>query len=203
MSLRTLLSLAAALFVALLAGCASSGPPLVAVADNKTLKAISYDPSSGGLLKVTPAEVSRSRDGGANWQPLPLRGPLPLSGLSQISVSWKSPKIIITSGPDAGVLKSDDGGQTWTGINTGMPSKQVSALAAHTLLPNTFFASVLGTGQGVYKTENGGGTWKRMDDGPPVSRIDALAHSTLPGSMNTGWIYAASPEGLYLSMDCF
>jgi hypothetical protein len=41
-----------------------------------------------------------------------------------------------------------------------------------------------------------------MDEGPPALVV-ALAHSTLQGSMNTGWPYAASSEGPYLSMDCF
>lgn len=201
--MKTLILLAALLSLGLLAGCTPAGDPIVSVSDDKTLKAISYDPDGGGLLKVTPAGVARSRSGGANWQPLPLRGPLPLTGLSKIAVSWKNPKIFISSGPDAGVLKSDDGGQTWSGINGGMPSKQLSAVATHTNLPNTFFAAVPGNGGGIYKTEDGGGAWKRMDGGPPVSRVDALVHSTLPGSMNTGWLYAATPEGLYLSMDCF
>lgn len=201
--MKALILLPVVLSLQLLAGCTSAGGPLVSVLDNRTLKAISYDPENGALLKVTPAGIARSKSGGANWQPLPLRDPLPASGLSQIAVSWKNPKILITSGPDAGVLKSDDGGQTWTATNSGMPSKQLSAVAVHTLLPNTFFAAVQGAGGGVYKSEDGGGVWKRMDGGPPVSRIDALAHSTLPGSMNTGWLYAATPEGVYLSMDCF
>ena len=201
--MKTLIFLAALLSLGSLAGCTSAGGPIVSVPDDKTLKAISYDPDGGGLLKVTPAGVSRSRGGGANWQPLPLRCPLPSSGLSQIAVIWKNPKMLITSGPDAGVLKSDDAGLRWTGINGGMPSKQLSAVATHTDLPNTFFAAVQGNSGGIYKTEDGGGAWKRMDGGPPVSRVDGLVHSTLPGSMNTGWLYAATPEGLYLSMDCF
>jgi hypothetical protein len=41
-----------------------------------------------------------------------------------------------------------------------------------------------------------------MDNGPPVPFV-ALAHSTLKGSMNTGWLYAATFRGPYLSMDCF
>jgi hypothetical protein len=50
--------------------------------------------------------------------------------------------------------------------------------------------------------EDGGGRWQNMDDGPPAPVV-ALAHSTLQGSMNTGWPYAATSEAPYLSMDCF
>jgi len=56
--------------------------------------------------------------------------------------------------------------------------------------------------QGVFETEDGGERWQKMDAGPPT-QVVALAHSTLEGSMKTGWLYAATPDGPYLSMDCF
>lgn len=198
---KTILLLAMVMAVSLSAGCAAPNLPFVAVADNATLKAMAYDPSSGDLLKVVPGGVFRFASGTGNWQPLPLRGPIPPSGLSQVAVSLANPKLIVTAGPEAGIFKSMDGGQNWTAINSDLPSKRVGAVATHSFNSGTLYAWL--DGKGIYKTEDGGGQWKRMDDGPPVSRVLALAHSTLPGSMNTGWLYAAASEGLYLSMDCF
>jgi hypothetical protein len=54
----------------------------------------------------------------------------------------------------------------------------------------------------VFRTEDSGGRWQKMDVGPTTDVV-ALAHSTLEGSMNTGWLYAATSAGPYLSMDCF
>ena len=54
----------------------------------------------------------------------------------------------------------------------------------------------------MFRTEDSGGSWMLMDEGPP-SKVTALAHSTYEGSMNTGWLYAGTPDGPYLSMDCF
>jgi hypothetical protein len=57
---------------------------------------------------------------------------------------------------------------------------------------------------GIFRTEDSGTHWARMpDQGPPDTAVRGLAHSNLPGSMNTGWLYAATPSGAFLSMDCF
>jgi len=97
-------------------------------------------------------------------------------------------------------MRSDDGGKTWRAIGASLPSQEVAAFAVHSFRSNTIYAAI--PGQGVFQTEDNGNRWQKMDDGPPVSVV-ALAHSTLPGSMNTGWLYAATPSGPYLSMDCF
>lgn len=198
---RTILLLAMVLVASLSTGCAAPNLPFVAIADNATLKAMAYEPSTGGLLKAGPGGVFHFASRTGDWQSLPLRGPIPHSGLSQVAVSLANPKLIVTAGPEAGILASTDGGQNWTAINSNLPSKRIGAVATHSFNSGTLYAWV--DGKAIYKTEDGGGQWKRMDDGPPVSGVLALAHSTLPGSMNTGWLYAAAPEGLYLSMDCF
>lgn len=41
-----------------------------------------------------------------------------------------------------------------------------------------------------------------MDAGPRGG-ITQFVHSDMPGSMQTGWLFAASPQGVRLSMDCF
>ena len=182
-------------------GASSGEAPLISVPDNGSLRALVYDGSGGGLLKAAPGGVYRSGDAAKSWVPLPVRGPLKPSGFSSVTTSWENPKTLAASGPEVGVIASQDGGQSWKAVDSGLPNQRVPAVALHVNRPQTLYAWP--EGKGIYKTENLGGTWQRMDDGPPVSKINALAHSTLPGSMNTGWLYAASPEGLYLSMDCF
>lgn len=97
-------------------------------------------------------------------------------------------------------MRSDDRGETWRAIGAGLPSPDVAAIAVHSFRPDTLYAWL--PRRGVFRTEDGGGRWQKMDDGPPAA-VAGLAHSTLPGSMNTGWLYAATGEGPYLSMDCF
>jgi photosystem II stability/assembly factor-like uncharacterized protein len=117
-----------------------------------------------------------------------------------VATTASAPASLYAAGPGAGVVRSDDGGRTWRSISAGLPSQQVAAFAVHSFRPDTLFVWI--AGQGVFRTEDDGGRWRKMDDGPPAPVV-ALAHSPLEGSMNTGWLYAATPEGPYLSMDCF
>lgn len=184
--------------------CAPSATPpeVVRAPDDGTLLAAAYDPGSGRFLKASGRNgVYRASDKADAWSPLPVRGPLNGEGLTRVAVSLEDPNMVAASGPGVGVLLTRDGGQQWAEANSGLPSKQVRAVATHTNRPGTLFAAI--EGKGLFRTENGGEKWERMDGGPEVSRIDALVHSTLPGSMNTGWLYATSPEGVYISMDCF
>ena len=97
-------------------------------------------------------------------------------------------------------LRSDDRGVNWRTVSDGLPSQEVGAFAVHSYLPDTLYAWI--AEQGIFRTEDGGGKWNLMDAGPD-SPISMLAHSTYEGSMNTGWLYAATLDGPYLSMDCF
>lgn len=205
MQVRALLvALGAALWLPLATtACSSAAPgwPMVAVPDNGTVNALAYNQATGSLLKAGQAGLLQSKDGGITWAPLPVAGPLGPKGLTSVGASPSDSKVLVAAGPGSGVLISSDEGKSWKKAVSGLPSQDVPAVALHTQRPQTLFAWI--EGQGVYRTENGGRAWQRMDQGPPVSRVNALAHSSLPGSMNTGWLYAAGPEGLYISMDCF
>jgi photosystem II stability/assembly factor-like uncharacterized protein len=157
----------------------------------------------GSLFKADRG-LFRSADGGATWTGLPVPPALRPSLLSRVATAGDEGGLV-AAGPGAGVLRSDDGGQTWRAVGGGLPSQQVVALAAHTSRPETIFVSLRARekeASAVFRTENGGGRWQKMDDGPPAP-VGALVHSPLEGSMNTGWLYAGTPEGPYLSMDCF
>src|SRR5207244_1366544 len=134
-------------------------------------------------------------DQGRTWTPLPLPPDLQPDQIRQVATVLAAPGRLYVGGPGAGVLRSDDGGQSWTAIDGDLPSREVAAFALHSFRPDTLYAAI--DGQGVFRTEDRGATWKHMDDGPPA-QVVALAHSTLEGSMNTGWLYAATPDGPYL-----
>ena len=161
---------------------------------------LAIDPADGSLVRVGGGALSRSTDQGQSWQSLPIPDALQPDKLVQVATSSAAPSTLYAAGPGAGVVRSDDRGQTWHQIGGGLPSNQIGAFAVHSFRPDTLYASI--DGQGVFRTEDGGGRWQKMDDGPS-GIVTALAHSTLEGSMNTGWLYAATPAGPYLSMDCF
>lgn len=160
---------------------------------------VAVDAVDGGLLKIDGG-LFRSSDGGQNWTPLALPEGVDPTTLRWVATTAEAPDSLYAAGPGAGVLRSDDRGTTWRTLSDELPSQEVAAFAVHTFRPDTLYASI--DGQGVFRTEDSGGSWMLMDEGPPA-KVTALAHSTYEGSMNTGWLYAGTPDGPYLSMDCF
>src|SRR3546814_15414001 len=67
-------------------------------------------------------------------------------------------------------------------------------------VPDTVYAVV--AEQGIYRSEDGGAGWRMMDKGPEAE-IQRIIHSNLEGSMQSGWLFAATDRGVYRSMDCF
>ncbi|MEW5987316.1 MAG: hypothetical protein AB1791_11820, partial [Chloroflexota bacterium] len=136
---------------------------------------------------------------GRGWEGVSLPA---VAGLSAVVVNPDRPATLYAGGPGLGVLHSDDDGMNWQAVNTGLPTLDVTALALHSFRREALYVWL--KGDGVYRTEDGGAHWIRVPDrGPADTDVRGLVHSTLPGSMNTGWLYASTPTGAYLSMDCF
>lgn len=160
--------------------------------------ALAFDPTDGTLLKIDGDKLFRLNDD-SDWENITLPQTKNLTG---VVINPEQPATIYVSGVGFGVIRSDDGGMNWQTVNIGLPNLDVTALAIHSFRRDTVYAWL--DGQGIYRTEDGGKEWVRVpDQGPPDQDVRALAHSTLPGSMNTGWLYASTPTGAYLSMDCF
>jgi photosystem II stability/assembly factor-like uncharacterized protein len=188
-----------AIAILLLAGCQSTTQPAPALDPSRPPQALAVDPSDGSLLKAASG-VFRSPDQGRTWSAVVMPAELQPNDIQQVATTSAAPGTLFAAGPGAGVIRSDDDGRTWSTASGNLPSKDVSALAVHSFHPGTLYALI--TGGGIFRTEDGGDQWQKMDDGPRA-KVLGLAHSTLPGSMNTGWLYAATEDGPYLSMDCF
>ena len=160
---------------------------------------LAVDAMDGSLLKAADG-LFRSSDHGQTWQPLGIPADLHPDSIQQVATSVAAPANLYAAGPGVGVVRSDDSGKTWRMVSTGLPTQEVAAFTVHSFRPDTLYAWI--EGQGIFRTEDSGERWQKMDAGP-VGAVVALAHSTLEGSMNTGWLYAATPAGPYLSMDCF
>lgn len=198
-------ALALGLPIILLSSCgprAAQSPSPIPVPSGEPAPAssvsLAYVSSWDALLKADDGGVWRWNTRGL-WEPL---GPSAPVGISAFAVDPEEPDRMFATGVGISLLRSQDGGQSWTESGQGLPSRSVTALALHSYQPDTLFAWVLN--DGIYRSEDAGANWKRMpDQGPPDPDVGALVHSDLPGSMNTGWLYAVTPSGVYLSMDCF
>ncbi len=123
-----------------------------------------------GLYKTT--------DGGQTWKPV-----LSISadtGVTEVAMDPKNPDILyaaayqrrravgqlIGGGPESGLYKSTNAGQTWTKLTKGLPTVELGriGLAINWRNPRTLYALVtaqLGQG-GFFRSDDAGATWSRI-----------------------------------------
>ncbi|MEP7224676.1 MAG: hypothetical protein ABI783_06935 [Actinomycetota bacterium] len=162
----------------------------------------------GSVAKGSPASAanaSRAREAVLAASTVPI---------SAIQVDPKRPNVIYASTLTTdlerrSVLKSTDGGQTWSAADTGLTGPaapageedlRVDALALDPRSPNVLYA---GTGNGVYKTSDGAKTWKRASTGMnlPTGHRHRLAEGTIWAiaidPLHTSTVYAAGRGGVW------
>ncbi|MEH2534207.1 photosystem II stability/assembly factor-like uncharacterized protein [Bradyrhizobium sp. AZCC 1588] len=160
---------------------------------------LAYDPGTDALLKAYDHVLYRSTDQGKSWQKITV-APLKDRKISSFAVSPAGKGILYVTGAGVGVLRSDDGGNTWVERNEGLASRDVIAVAAHTTQPETAYAVL--KDKGVYRSQDGGHSWRLMDR-TSQQGLRQLIHSNMAGSMQTGWLFAATAKGVRRVMDCF
>lgn len=188
-----------ALLIAVLAiqGVANAGQ-LASAPDR--VAALEFDRASRTLLKATAKTLYRSSDEGKTWTKIVLPPAAANHAIAAVAVSARDKDAIYVAGPGLGILRSKDGGRSWAAGNQGLPSREVIALTAHADQPDTLYAYV--AGKGIFRSQDAGLRWRLMDRGPR-EEIRRFVHSNMPGSMETGWLFAATSKGVRRSMDCF
>lgn len=187
----------------LLAGLLASGSVSAlgeVVPTREKIVALAFDTGSSTLFKAYPKALYRSDSEGRDWSRIPLPKAIDGGRIVSIAVAAKSRGSLYVAGPGLGVLRSVDGGRSWVAKNDGLPSKEIAALASHADLPTTVYVYV--TGRGIFRSEDAGEKWRLMDAGPR-HKVLQVVHSNMPGSMQTGWFFAATAKGVSRSMDCF
>lgn len=189
---------AAALLIALLFGTGAAR----AAADEPTgqgVVALAYDSATDILLKAYPHALYRSDDDGKSWRKIAIPA-LERGDIASVAASPAVKGVMYVTGPGLGVLRTANGGKTWVERGQALPKHTVIAIAAHTTQPGTVYAVVQDSG--AYRSQDGGKTWRLMDRSVKAG-VRQLIHSNMAGSMQTGWLFAATPKGVRRVMDCF
>ncbi len=124
--------------------------------------------------------VFRSKDGGKNWERVLFKSSK--AGAVDLSMDPSNPNVLYASiweakrtpysmesgGPDSGLWKSTDGGDTWKDIsrNTGLPKGVLGKIgvAVSPANPERIYAIVEAEDGGVFRSDNAGSTWTKMTD---------------------------------------
>ncbi|MDM7859397.1 glycosyl hydrolase [Alteromonas sp. ASW11-36] len=87
------------------------------------------------------------------------------------AATWSRQRLIasyVGTGPGAGIHTSDDGGETWTELKTGLPTGNMGkiGMAISPMQPDVIYATIEtdNRGGGFYRSENRGASWVKMSD---------------------------------------
>jgi photosystem II stability/assembly factor-like uncharacterized protein len=123
--------------------------------------------------------VYRSLDGGATWKQVLTRGPK--AGAVEIVMDannsnvlyasfwevYRTPYSLESGGPNSGLWKSTDGGETWRDLShaNGMPRGILGKIGITVSPANSdrLWAIVEADDGGVYRSDNGGASWTRVN----------------------------------------
>jgi len=164
--------------------------------------ALAVDPEGRSILLGAHTGLFRTDDGGKTWGPVHVSTKHPHLDVMAVAFDPKDPRVIYVGTHEAGVLKSTDGGSSWTAATDGLGGSDVHGLAVDPNAPGKLHAAVREKGEGIYRTTDGGTKWARVDDGP-TGEVKVFASVNTPTGMGGIWLYAGTSEGLQRSPDCF
>jgi photosystem II stability/assembly factor-like uncharacterized protein len=105
-----------------------------------------------------------------------------------------APPTTVYAGTEGGLLRSTDGGSTWTNISPagGFPGGQVTSLAIDPINTQTIYVGASGN---LYKTTDGGTHWTAINNGLPAGPRSNFSAIVIDPT-NTSTIYASSGDVL-------
>ena len=160
------------------------------LADTQQIGAVRVDPKNPDLVYVAalghmagPNDergVFRSKDGGKTWQKVLFKSDRagaidlaidPMNSSILYAAIWqviRKPWTFESGGPDSGLYKSTDGGDTWKEItrNPGLPKGVIGriGIAVSPVMAGRAWAIVEAEDGGIFRTDDGGATWKKVND---------------------------------------
>lgn len=174
--------------------------PAMAMADTANHQAVPVKAVVAGpgqaLWALRGSKLYSVDDGSAVTLPLPDFGADALPSTLATAADGR----LYLGGIGMGVWRYDAGNAAWTPLNETLPNLKVSAIAAHSTQPGTLYAVI--PGEGILRSRDGGVEWNQVDGGP-WEQIQVFVHSNMPGSMESGWLFAGTERGVARSMDCF
>jgi len=151
--------------------------------DTRTIAADGDRILAGGRLGL-----HRSTDGGATWtQTLTVY-------VSNLTVDPSDASLIYAATQTGGVLRSRDGGLTFTATNSGLTSLRMSRGNGVVVDPRSSNTLYVGTeGAGVFKSTDGGGSWRAVSQG--LANLTVFALALDPASPDV--LYAGGGSGVF------
>jgi photosystem II stability/assembly factor-like uncharacterized protein len=166
----------------------------VALAESEHIGNIQIDPRDSNVVYVSAQGplwssggergLYKTTDGGKTWREILKVSPD--TGANEVVIDPANPNTVyvamwqrrravgqfIGGGPESGIYKSTNAGQTWTKLTTGLPVKDMGRinLAVDTKVrPSRLYAMIdaLADERGFYRSDDSGNTWARVGKRAP------------------------------------
>jgi len=182
-----------------------------------TIGDIAIDPTNSNVVWAGTGEANassfsflgngiyKSTDAGANWVH---KGLETSAYIGRIVVDYSNPQRVFaavagnlfTAGPDRGIYRSDDGGDSWNRKLFVTDTTSGIDIIQHPTSPNILYAAMwerrrglnyrrsFGHSTGIFKTIDGGDTWQKLTTGLPTYEMGRIGLAIAPTDPNI--IYA-------------
>jgi photosystem II stability/assembly factor-like uncharacterized protein len=175
------------------------------------IKSIVIDPASASTIYVASSPIFRSTDAGAHWVPVSY-GLKPFYSVNALAIAPSLSSTLYIGVNFVGLLKSTDGGTTWSLANNGYYAvgPYVSALAVDPTTADTVYVASPPTGGNpnteakIFKSVDGAAHWSQFPIGlPENTAIHALViDPTTPSTIYVGYDgYGARGVAVFKSTD--
>ncbi len=177
---------------------------IMAGLEGEVIKSLAVDPHHPGVLLAgtRPADLFRTGDGGQTWEHLDGFRKIPnrwwwfspsekpyMAYVQAISFSPNQPGVILAGIEFGAVVRSEDGGENWSGHCDGA-LRDCHSLHFHNADGNWAYEGG-GTGTGAAVSQDGGRTWRQPANG--LDHHYGWAVAADPAKPQT-WYLSASPQ---------
>ena len=132
------------------------------------------DGTTPGVVLAADDQVFESSDDGASW--------MPAAGISGTDVrrfafspNFAFDRTVFAATVSHRVLRSKDGGLTWSRASLGLPPDQMSDILFSLRYASDRTAYAATAGDGIYVTSDGGDTWTALPAQPAKTIVNALS----------------------------
>jgi len=166
---------------------------------SKDIETIAIDPQNPKVIYTGTygAGIFKSTNGGASF--VPKNTGLAETKIKKIVIDSQDPNLLYTAlYGNAGLFKSEDGGNNWKAINIGITgvNRDISNIAIDNLDNGILFATTESSGR-ILKSLDYGETWKEL----AYKFSDTWIYDILIDYKSSGTIYLATNKGVYKSED--
>lgn len=162
-----------------------SGLPLKSVAALLSIE--------GRLIAGGTGGIAYSPDGGKSWQKAEGREAVDSVLALAVSSHFAQCKIVLAATLENGILRSDDQGEHWYSVISGLENLEATAL---TWIDDTHV--LVGTTNGIYHSSNQGQSWliTQGSKGYEVGALTSLSNGTALAALESGGLLSSIDRGI-------